>query len=144
MAVTSATNAPAAADTYESQAQARIPQQALTQGDFLKLLVAQLSAQDPMNPVSNTDFAAQMAQYSTLQQTQAMQTSMAGMQSGQAGMQASSLLGRTVEVQADDSTTDTGVVSAVGFEAGTPTLIVNDKPYSLSQVLAVSLTQPQS
>src|ERR1051325_11081844 len=38
------------------QAASALPQQAISQQDFLKLLVAQLSSQDPMNPVSNTDF----------------------------------------------------------------------------------------
>ena len=113
----------------------RVPQQTLNQNDFLQLLVAQLSAQDPLNPVSDTEFVGQMAQFSTLQQTQAMQQNVAG-------LQASNLLGKTVVVQASDGTTDGGVVSGIAFKAGTPSITVNGKPYTLSQILSVS--QPQS
>lgn len=110
----------------------------LNQGDFLKLLVAQLSSQDPLQPVSNTDFLAQMAQFSTLQQTQTMQTNLAGIQAGQALLQANSLLGRMVQVQAGPNQTAIGVVSAVGMQAGKPTLLINGQTYDLSQVLSVS------
>ena len=129
-------------DTLNSQVQSVLPEQTLNQKDFLKLLVAQMSAQDPMNPVSNTDFAAQMAQFSTLQTTQSMQTNLAGLESSQAVLQANSLLGRTVQVQSAPGVTDSGVVSAVGIQAGTPSITVNGQSYGLSAVLSVSLTQP--
>src|SRR5664279_2172745 len=112
---TTATNATTAAATvYDpTQAQPQLPPQTLGQADFLKLLVAQLSAQDPMNPVSNTDFAAQMAQFSTLQTTQTMQGNMAAVQSGLTGLAANSLLGKTVNLQSTNGQAVTGVVSAI-------------------------------
>lgn len=119
-----------------------LPEQTLNQNDFLKLLVAQLSAQDPMNPVSNSDFAAQMAQFSTLQTTQTMQANLAGLESSQSILQANGLLGRTVQVMSAQGVTDSGVVSAVGIQAGAPYLIVNGQPHALSEVLSVSLAQP--
>jgi len=123
--------------------QPTLPGQTLNQNDFLKLLVAQLSAQDPMNPVSNTDFAAQMAQFSTLQATQTMQTNLAGLESSQAVLQANSLLGRTVQVQSASGVSASGVVSAVTIQAGTPSIVVNGQSYNLSSVLSVSLAQTQ-
>lgn len=42
----------------------------MTQSDFLKLMTAQLQAQDPTNPVDNSQFVSQMAQFSQLQSTQ--------------------------------------------------------------------------
>jgi flagellar basal-body rod modification protein FlgD len=122
----------------------KLPQQTLGQADFLKLLVAQLSSQDPLNPVKDTDFLGQMAQFSTLQQTQAMQKDIASLQASQAAMQAQSLLGRTVQVQSAHETPVTGVVSAIGMEAGKPSVIVNGQAYDLGEVLMVSLAQPQS
>jgi flagellar basal-body rod modification protein FlgD len=142
-----ATNATAtAANVYGSTQtpQPQLPQQTLGQADFLKLLVAQLSAQDPMNPVSNTDFAAQMAQFSTLQTTQTMQTNMAAVQTGLTGLQANSLLGATVNLQTSNGQTLTGVVSAVQYHSGTPSLMVNGQAYDLSQVTSVSQTQTPS
>ena len=119
-----------------------LPQQTLDQNDFLKLLVAQMSAQDPMNPVSNSDFVSQMAQFSNLQTSQTMQTNLAGLESSQAVLQANGLLGRMVQVQSAHGVTDTGIVSAVGIQAGTPSIIVNGQSHDLSQVLSVSLAQP--
>ena len=126
-----------------STPQSTMPAQTLNQKDFLKLLVAQLAAQDPMNPVSNTDFAAQMAQFSTLQTTQTMQTNLAGLESSQAVLQANSLLGRTVQVKSTSGETASGVVSAVNLQAGTPSIVVNGQSYNLSSVLSVSLAQTQ-
>ncbi|MEI8040940.1 MAG: flagellar hook capping FlgD N-terminal domain-containing protein [Verrucomicrobiota bacterium] len=126
-----------------STPQSTMPAQTLNQKDFLKLLVAQLAAQDPMNPVSNTDFAAQMAQFSTLQTTQTMQTNLAGLESSQAVLQANSLLGRTVQVKSTSGETASGVVSAVNLQAGTPSIVVNGQSYNLSSVLSVSLPQSQ-
>lgn len=122
--------------------QSALPEQTINQNDFLKLLVAQLAAQDPLNPVSNAEFAAQMAQFSTLQATKTMQTNLAGVESSQAVLQANSLLGRSVQVQSAEGVTDSGVVSAVVIRAGMPSIIVNGQPYALSQVLSVSLAQP--
>jgi len=130
------------AQSTNSQAQSILAGQTLNQVDFLKLLVAQLSAQDPMNPVSNTDFAAQMAQFSTLQATQGMQKNLAGLESSQAMLQANSLLGRTVQVKAASGATSSGVVSAVGIQAGTPSITVNGQSYDLSAVVSVSMTPP--
>lgn len=127
--------------TDPTQAAPVLPQKTLGQQDFLKLLVAQLSSQDPMNPVSNTDFIAQMAQFSTLQQSQTMQQNLANLQSGQTAMQASALLGQNVQVQTSAGQTVTGVVNAVNFQAGTPSIVINGQSYDLSQVLAVSVAQ---
>jgi flagellar basal-body rod modification protein FlgD len=122
----------------QSQSQpAPLSPQTLNQDDFLKLLVTQLSSQDPMNPVSDAEFIGQMAQFSTLQQTQAMQQDVAA-------LQANNLLGRTVQVQSPQGQTYTGVVSGVVFQSGIPQLTVNGQSYSLSQVLSVSQTQQKS
>ncbi len=130
--VSATSSATSAASAYTSSATTpQLPQQTINQDDFLKLLVAQLSAQDPMNPVSDTDFAAQMAQFSTLQQTQTMQKDMSG-------MQAASLLGKNVEVQNAKGQIDIGAVSAITLQSGTPSVIVNGQSYDLSQILAVS------
>lgn len=118
------------AASAQAQSPPQLPQQSLNQNDFLQLLVAQLSHQDPMNPVSNTDFAAQMAQFSALQENQTMQGNMAA-------IQANALLGQTVILQPTQGSPVSGVVSAIQYQSGIPYLIVNGQPYVMSQVLSV-------
>lgn len=115
-------------------------QQVLNQNDFLKLLVAQMTSQDPLNPQSDTDMAAQMAQFTSLEQTQTMTSDMATLLSGQQLLQANGLLGSTVALQADQSTIVTGVVQAVQIQGGAPQVIVNGTAYDLSQVLSIAPT----
>ena len=114
------------------------PSKTLTQNDFLKLLVAQMSAQDPLNPQSNTDFAAQMAQFSALQASQSTQTSVSLLQASQQVQQANSLIGRSVILTAQDGTFPSGTVSGVQMVSGAPKIVVNGALYDLSQVLSIS------
>ncbi len=76
-------------------------QDELGQSEFLELMIAQLNNQDPMKPMENGDFIAQMAQFSTVTGLTELQESFDGLaaslQSNQA-LQASSLVGRTVLV----------------------------------------------
>ena len=119
--------------------------QMLSQQDFLKLLVTQMTSQDPMNPESNIDFSAQMAQFSTLQATTAMQTSIAQLGAQQQFLQANDLIGRSVTLANTDQTVSSGVVGGVQVEAGVPKLIVNGQSYDLSQVLSVAqISQPST
>jgi flagellar basal-body rod modification protein FlgD len=113
-------------------------QQTLSQNDFLKLLVAQMENQDPLQPQSDTEMASQMAQFTSLTQTTAMSSSLSS-------MQANSLIGSTVTLQqANSNQTTSGVVQAVvqGAESsdGTPQVIVNGTAYDLSQILAITPT----
>ncbi len=51
---------------YQSYTPTQLKGQQLDQKDFLRLMTAQLSAQDPFNPVDNQEMVAQMAQFSSL------------------------------------------------------------------------------
>ena len=132
-AANSATSGVNSPDTLSGGAQ-----QTLTQNDFLKLLVAQMENQDPMSPQSDTDMAAQMAQFTSLTQSTAMSGSLSA-------LQANSLIGSTVTVQTD-STGDTasGIVTSVKLGAassdGTPQILINGTAYDLSSVVSVTPT----
>lgn len=73
--------------------------QAMGKDDFLKLLVTQLQNQDPLNPSDPTEFTAQLAQFSSLEQLFAVNDSLTQMASSKGDMErlsALSLLGREV------------------------------------------------
>jgi len=110
------------------------PSQTLTQANFLQLLVTQMTSQDPLSPQSDTEFAAQLAQFTALQTAQTTQGNVAT-------LQASQLIGSTVTVTPSGSTTNlTGTVSAVQMNAGTPYVVVNNTPYGLNQIVNIAPT----
>lgn len=137
LASSTATKAATSA-TDSTGAAARLAAKTLGQDDFLKLLVTQLSAQDPMNPQKDTEFIAQMAQFSSLEQTRTMQGDIAGMRSDQQILQANSLIGRSVIVQGASGTPSAGLVSGVTLVNGTPQIIVNGQAWQLSQLVSVT------
>jgi flagellar basal-body rod modification protein FlgD len=123
--------------TTTADASTRTPKQTLGQEDFLKLLVTQMSQQDPMNPQKDTEFIAQMAQFSSLEQSKTMMQDMAS-------LRASALLGTTVTVQDELSPTgmNTGIVDSVVMNNGTPQLQINGNYFDLSTVLTIAPTSP--
>jgi flagellar basal-body rod modification protein FlgD len=106
--------------------------------------VTQMSNQDPMNPQKDTEFIAQMAQFTSLEQTRGMQANLAQLHSDQKLAQANSLLGRSVELQVDAATVAQGTVGSVQIQDGIPKISVNGQAYDLSQVRSVLLAGPTS
>jgi flagellar basal-body rod modification protein FlgD len=112
--------------------------QTLNQADFLNLLVTQMSSQDPLNPQSDTAFAAQLAQFSALQETQTMT---ANLQT----IQATGLIGQTVSATpSTGGNAISGVVTSVQIVSGAPSIMINGQAYSLSQITAVAPTPTQT
>lgn len=96
------------------------PQSAsLGQEDFLKILTTQLSFQDPLKPMDNQQFMAQMAQFAALEQSRAMNDNIESLLSIQAATQSIGLLGRTVEVTTDRDSV-VGEVASLRFANGQP------------------------
>ena len=95
----------------------------LSQEDFLEVLLAQLSFQDPLDPLDNKDFIAQLAQFTSLEQTRQFNEKLDTLLSFQKTGQAIGLLGRTVEVVTDSGTV-VGTVISTAFENGNPILNV--------------------
>lgn len=115
-----------------------LPTQMLSQQDFLNLLVTQMTAQDPLSPMTNQDMLGQMVQFSTMNANTTMQVALGQMQNTQEFTQAAGLIGRQVTLQVDSSTTSQGVVSGIDTSGTSPQIIVNGQSYVLSQVLSVT------
>ena len=126
----------AASSTFVDDASARTPQKVLGQNDFLKLLAVQFQVQDPMKPMEDTAFIAQMAQFSSLEQSSALAKDVGQLRSDQLRVTANSYLGHKVTLDSKDGLT-TGEVSAVEMSGGEPKLVVGNNLYSLSAVLRV-------
>lgn len=88
---------------------------------LLKIVLTQLTYQDPLKPMDNFQFVSQLAQFSQIQQTQTMSDSLQTLVAAQSTAQAANLLGKRVDIPAG-GTTLSGRVIAVAFVQGTPTL----------------------
>jgi len=95
----------------------------ISQQDFFKLLVTQLSFQDPLKPIDNEAFIAQIAQFTSLEQTREMNDKISTLLTIQSSNQAIGLSGRTVEV-ATATGSVVGQVTTLNFVNGTPFLTV--------------------
>ncbi|MCL1835915.1 MAG: flagellar hook assembly protein FlgD [Treponema sp.] len=115
--------------------QGRQPQQNLGKDDFLKLLITQLSYQDPTSPMEDKEFIAQMAQFSTLEQMTSMSADFAKLTAMITGSEAASALGRNVEIINGESVVQ-GTVKAV-TRGDAPTVLVNGEYYNWNQVRKV-------
>ena len=126
-----------AVDTFNKSlaVNGRTASQELGKDDFLKLLIAQLQNQDPTSPMENTEFIAQMAQFSSLEQMTNMSTEFTKLANMLNSGEAVSLLGKSVEVASGESSIS-GVVEAV-TRGTNPQIKVNGMLYSMDQINAV-------
>jgi flagellar basal-body rod modification protein FlgD len=110
--------------------------------DFMKILLTQLQYQDPLKPMDNQEFMAQVAQFTALQETQQLNEKMDSLLSTQASLQSVGLIGRTVDIAVDGSTLS-GQVTALSLKGDAPLITVQTtsgstlSDISLSQVQAV-------
>ena len=118
---------------------------ALSQNAFLQLMVDQMKNQDPLNPQSNSQFLAQLAQFTSLEQmTNIAQTDtkvLSALQNLQQVTEVSmvhQMLGTTVQVSASNGQTISGTVSAMKFNQGQPYVVVNGTDYALSDIVEMS------
>ena len=96
----------------------------LGQEDFMRILLAQLQFQDPLKPVDNQEFVAQLAQFSALEINRQQSEKVDQLLSMQSVDQSVSILNKTVDVRTAQGSSVSGVVSAVSFQTGEPRLTV--------------------
>jgi flagellar basal-body rod modification protein FlgD len=108
---------------------------ALDKNDFLKILITQLSHQDPTQPMDDKEFVAQMAQFSSLEQMTNMSEGLTKVADLLARTQAIGMLGSAVDIDTG-SDTISGIVDAV-TGGQFPQLLVNGQYYDSAQVLKV-------
>jgi flagellar basal-body rod modification protein FlgD len=114
----------------------------LSMQDFLKVLLTQLTYQDPLKPMDNQQFMAQIAQFSSLEQAQETNNAITQLIANQAALQSVGLIGRTVDLTTASGPL-TGTVTALLLSGATPQLTVRTSAgavlsdVDLSQITAV-------
>lgn len=102
----------------------------LGKDDFLKLLVTQMQYQDPLQPMDNTQFVSQLAQFSSLEQMQNVANS-------SQMTQATGYIGKTVIWTDSSGKSQSGTVSAVNITTDGPQLVVGNATVDLAKVTAI-------
>ena len=111
--------------------------------DFLKILLTQLTYQDPLQPMDNQEFMAQMAQFTALEQSQQVNEKISLLVANQAALQSIGLIGRAVDLTTAEGNKLSGTVSALSLSGESPSLTVTTSAgatlagVSLSQITAV-------
>lgn len=116
-----ATDAVGAAGSTQQQSQ--IQQASVGQDDLFKIMLTQLSYQDPLEPMDNQEFVAQLAQFSSLEQSRQQNENIESLLTLQSANQATGLLGKSVEVTTATGSV-VGQVTAISFEQGSPFLSI--------------------
>jgi flagellar basal-body rod modification protein FlgD len=109
--------------------------------DFMKIMLTQLTFQDPLKPMDTQEFMAQMAQFTSLEQMQQLNDKMSALLTTQASLQSVGLIGRAVDISTDAGTI-TGQVSALSLAGDTP--LINVTTASGTVLQGVSLSQVQA
>lgn len=95
----------------------------VSQEDFFKILITQLQFQDPLKPIDNQAFIAQIAQFTSLEQTRETNNRIDDLLTIQATTQSIGLLGKTVEIDTAAAPA-VGTVNTLTFQNGQPLLTV--------------------
>jgi flagellar basal-body rod modification protein FlgD len=106
--------------------------------DFLQLLTAQLRNQDPLKPMEDKEFIAQLAQFSSLETLQNLDKSLTALAEAQQLGQAAGMIGKRVEAALPDGSRLTGTVTEVKMVSGKPRLLVDGKTVEVSQITSIT------
>ena len=120
-------------------------QRALGKEDFLRLLVAQLSAQDPLNPMEATEFTAQLAQFSSLEQMTNINSTLEELVAAQQAMGNSSLIsiiGKLVDVPGNSFEHTQGEATNLTYTLGSEADTTKIEIYNSTGALVNTLNGP--
>lgn len=118
---------------------------ALSEQDFLNILITQLQFQDPLQPMDNAQFVAQLAQFSALEINSQESAEINTLLSFASANQGINLIGKTVEVDQGQTgtsgqTSASGTVTAVDFSTGQPLLTVRTSSNTITAIPLANVT----
>lgn len=110
---------------------------ALDSSQFMEILMAQLTHQNPLEPMNNAEMMSQFSQLNSLQELRDIHTAMDKLSASNQIMYMASLIGKTVKVNRPDGNILEGVVSEVITEKDNPQLLIGTEKVPLSDVIDV-------
>lgn len=106
----------------------------LGQEDFMRILLSQLQFQDPLKPVDNQEFVAQLAQFSALEINRQQSEKVEQLLGMEAVMQSVGIIGKQVEVISAAGSSVVGTVNTVSFRTGEPLLSITVNNTSIPDI----------
>jgi flagellar basal-body rod modification protein FlgD len=110
---------------------------AMDADQFMQILLAQLTHQNPLEPMDNAEMTTQFSQLNSLQELRQINTSMEKIATSNQVMYLASLIGKSVRVNRTDGRVLEGVVEEVFTEKDNPQLLVGTEKVSLEDVIEV-------
>ena len=132
--VTSTTTGTASATSTAGANSSSDPLGNVDVSSFVKLMIAELQHQDPLNPMDNTQMMQEMGQLETIDSTQKLTTTLNSVLQGQSFATAASLIGKQINGLDDNSNPVTGTVDKVTVSNGDVKVQVGDSTLSLSNI----------
>lgn len=112
--------------------------QDLNMEDFFKLLTVQLTSQDPLKPMEDTEFISQMTGFSSLAEMEGMAEDMAVLREGQSSFNAQMLIGKEVTASTEEGGIINGVVTRIAREDGEMIPYVGDQRITMGSINEIS------
>lgn len=110
----------------------------LNQSDFIKLFLTELTYQDPLEPVNNREFLAQLAQFANLEQTRITNDNTSNLVTMNATAQSLGLLGHQVQINDVSGNAIVGTVSAITVTSNGPLLSIKAADNSVTTDVKLS------
>ena len=125
------------------QAATRTGSSELGQDAFLQLLITQMKHQDPLNPMNNTEFLSQQAQFTQISELQKLNKTLS---STNEMMQASSLIGKQVDLSDpnDISKIISGIVSEAKMDSNGASVVIDGTAYPLNTIISIKEASTES
>jgi flagellar basal-body rod modification protein FlgD len=136
-----ATTLPTKGTVIEQGANPKSGNQVLEADAFMKLLTTQMTSQDPMNPMKDTEFISQMANFTSLEQMRTLAKSFDAFTSSQSLATAASYIDKNVTVLDAATGSITGRVESVMLRESRPFIQIGGKEYDAKLISAIG-TQP--
>ena len=116
----------------------RNPNDNLDMDDFFKLLTVQLTSQDPLKPMEDTEFISQMTGFSSLSEMENMALDMKALREVQSSYNAQMMIGREVRATGPDGGTVEGIITRIAREGDEMVPYIGDQSVSIASISEIS------
>jgi|TARA_B110000093_G_C12895669_1_gene378083 flagellar basal-body rod modification protein FlgD len=106
--------------------------------DFFKLLTVQLTSQDPLKPMEDTEFISQMIGFSSLSEMEKVSEEVQGLRQMQSSYNAQMLIGRAVSATGSDGAIVEGIVTRIVRDGDEMVPYIGDQSISIASIKEIS------